>query len=1261
MSSAPGDDSLDGDSFFSEMLSSQSDLEDQMLTDHSLELKLVELQKFLSKQSIRSAPIDILDEKVFNVALCHAKEVYFKVVDSISLIVKDERQSNIEDVKNQLAIMESLLRCWDLCMDHIKSFEKISVSDIKSFPASLFEIIGDALNHCKNSEKFYGPVFRIISDSLTSIFRQCVSTLNSFYALIDSVIIFDVNQANEMDILLQIINETGKIAALSCRMDAKTLTDMWKRFGKLSTTFCLEMKNISSDTVTNHFGTLSENISSILSTISQKSPRQTNEKSVMCCRVLLKILEKLTESYCGWIRNNVMLQLNNMLAHLYSYTEQCLKLANFASDLIKVIETNLTSSIEPFLDVIFKNDSFRVAFLDYGKNVPENHVGYHLLLLTVVEKISILPYEKQREWYGRDRSLIDSCFRSIDRLTEDICVGGLQIKLSRNVAQGTYLANIYESTCVMICVMVSQIPNSDFSELEIVLLKYLLTGNFFSALLSSDVWCFTCRLGSSKLCYQHFQYLVGIHQKLRKRSNSFNVVVLSDLIRRLFTLLAESNKTDFINSIHKNSDPHTLRPVGRVLDAKKKEMLQRQLDVSSTNERISDDLKALEVKPSLSSLQTLMRDLLILEVCDARQDEKFHDVFMTMWKKLVYLLGECEGTPSDILEDLAVLLLRATKPQKNQSRYMTFVIECLASLHPYVTSKLRLPVCTFIARLASEFDSSCSSALGELFCRLLSDSDPCVQQQSLESFEQLTMLCPDQEVLSGLAMAIRNSRNESLSRILPAYIAGDLEHRLHGFNSSNEFFKALAGPVSMTKITAKGHRCKVRAESEGRSEKIIKLADGEDRQLEAVVERICKDLEIVGKVKERLSGMAVPPDYKNKLYNDDTILNCINKYHITMDDAEVKANNQHLQRIIAEGLIPKMKADPLFNEIYRNISYAGSFYKGTKVGNPNEYDLDLTMQLPLNYKTLQVETNHRYFGYVKVKINPASKLPKWDLHSQVLNRWVDDKGYLDQDKFRQWMEKVMTKTFDQLRKVDKHYELDVGGKAYKIKPFKKSGPAFTILVTLKDNGLRGNREMDVDIVPCLVFDGVKLKEYRVIPETVQRFLIVAKPVNKVAEGNSLWRLSFYEQEKQILSQYEVGKIKPVIRMIKKLRDRLQWNKKLASYYIETLCLHELYSKKNDSSFFRSPLTCLFIHMLKKLQKALAERKVVYFWHHQHNLLDKLEADVASNYAGRLANILAEIEKNIKVDRFVIADKLLGSTELAKLKVIGKLQFYTFMR
>ncbi|KAL7291493.1 hypothetical protein TKK_0014753 [Trichogramma kaykai] len=378
--------------------------------------------------------------------------------------------------------------------------------------------------------------------------------------------------------------------------------------------------------------------------------------------------------------------------------------------------------------------------------------------------------------------------------------------------------------------------------------------------------------------------------------------------------------------------------------------------------------------------------------------------------------------------------------------------------------------------------------------------------------------------------------------------------------------------------------------------------------------------------------------YRIKKYSDDTAFSCISKYFITLKDEEIKANNQHLHNVVSQGLIPLMKEDTLFKDIYRNIKYEGSYFKGTKVVKPDEYDLNLSMKLPLNYNELQVETNHKHFSYVKIKVNSESKLPKWEEHSKILNKWLSDKNYLNQNKFHQWMEAIMTNTYKKLKKSDNFYELEVDGKNYRIKQFKKSGPAFTIFVELGDHPTL----MSMDIVPCLELNDIILQGYKTFPDVSPSKCVVAKP-SKEPEGEFLWRLSFYDQEKQILLNSEVSKLKVVVKMIKKLRDQLNY-KRLASYYIETIFLHEIAKRKSDVDFFRASKTSLFIYMLQKLIQALEKKCIPYFWHEGHNLIGHLQPKEIENYANRLKNILLSIDKKIVDDRFAMAEFLLNEEE-----------------
>lgn len=54
-------------------------------------------------------------------------------------------------------------------------------------------------------------------------------------------------------------------------------------------------------------------------------------------------------------------------------------------------------------------------------------------------------------------------------------------------------------------------------------------------------------------------------------------------------------------------------------------------------------------------------------------------------------------------------------------------------------------------------------------------------------------------------------------------------------------------------------------------------------------------------------------------------------------------------------IINLMKSkDSLFKEAYQEIIFLGSFYKGTKIEKPNEFDLNIILKLPLNNKEINV-------------------------------------------------------------------------------------------------------------------------------------------------------------------------------------------------------------------------------------------------------------------------------------------------------------------
>ncbi|XP_031787423.1 cyclic GMP-AMP synthase isoform X2 [Nasonia vitripennis] len=400
-------------------------------------------------------------------------------------------------------------------------------------------------------------------------------------------------------------------------------------------------------------------------------------------------------------------------------------------------------------------------------------------------------------------------------------------------------------------------------------------------------------------------------------------------------------------------------------------------------------------------------------------------------------------------------------------------------------------------------------------------------------------------------------------------------------------------------------------------------------------------------------------DSQHSKYRDDTIFDYVSSEFLTLVEKDRKVSDEHLHAVVQE-ILKLMKQDDLFNLMFREIKYVGSYYKGTKYGTPEEFDLNFIIYLPIDYDDIRIDTNHKNFGFVKIKLDSKATLdPEWQEYSHELDGLLARDNYLNQKKFRSWVESVFKNALSCYETYD-GYEFFINDKLYHIK-YKKSGPAFTLMIRTEDE-----IEIDVDIVPCLEFGHMRLKNgFKPMNKELNKtWMVVAKPLpQNNPESNVLWRPCFYQYEKNILE----GALKPVIRMVKKLRDTRCWNN-LASYYIETLFYHEL--KKHSCNevvkerYLRSSKTWLFMHALNQLQKALERQEIPYYWHPKFNLLGKIDEKVLKRYAVDLKKIIAFIDSNLESNYMVLADAVLEKSEARAIRRREKqdcVQYLNFRR
>nr|XP_026485993.1 uncharacterized protein LOC113393362 [Vanessa tameamea] len=222
-----------------------------------------------------------------------------------------------------------------------------------------------------------------------------------------------------------------------------------------------------------------------------------------------------------------------------------------------------------------------------------------------------------------------------------------------------------------------------------------------------------------------------------------------------------------------------------------------------------------------------------------------------------------------------------------------------------------------------------------------------------------------------------------------------------------------------------------------------------------------------------------------------------------------------------------------FKKYASQVMYAGSVCDGIKVSKLDEFDMDIVIRLPVNYADVGengiiIENDEP--GFVKLKIIKAfdnlDKQKEWDTCHKVTRDWRDTDKYLLQNKFRQWLHKIVQRTVNDLN--DK---VTVLGVTYLLS-YKTMGPAYTLNI----RNIEGDEEflLDVDLVPVIRFMLPRWPEgYRTVENTqIKEWLVVPKPNKSVQDvdlKNRLWRLSFHYYERDMIKACQG--LKTTIRLV----------------------------------------------------------------------------------------------------------------------------------
>lgn len=239
---------------------------------------------------------------------------------------------------------------------------------------------------------------------------------------------------------------------------------------------------------------------------------------------------------------------------------------------------------------------------------------------------------------------------------------------------------------------------------------------------------------------------------------------------------------------------------------------------------------------------------------------------------------------------------------------------------------------------------------------------------------------------------------------------------------------------------------------------------------------------------------------------------------------------------------------------------------------------------------------------------------------------TDDSKYLQASEIYNWARSLIDKALQQLN-------LDL------IEKYSTCGPA----ITLHIHG-SGEKVIKVDLVPCIAFGADKWLRngFRTNNTAVETFFIVPKSPKNLKWNSRYWRLSFQQQEREILSRKQ--RLKPALRLLKKARDT-NGHHQISSYYLKTIILWEV--EKQNSSLWEHSLSFVFMHLLTVYRECLKSGEIPYYWNKKNDLLAGINPITIENNYYRIDRIINTIDRNLQ-DPFTVAKLMLHPWEYNQL-------------
>ncbi|KAM7388316.1 hypothetical protein PAMP_024502 [Pampus punctatissimus] len=528
----------------------------------------IRILKIITDMFLPHIGLSELEDECFSKILPKAVMMFESMMKEIMAQVGGLSSQNTELcalLRNILQSMMQIIDALSACVRHVGTFEETpDLVAIRSLPACILKVLRDTFQHCKESEVVYCGRLSLVADLLQGLFKDAYSLQKALLELLDRISLDSSASEEEVSDIVRVIHSLLDICSVICNLDMALHANTWKFLIKQSLKYQslveehLHHGDISNSLCNNLLVSfhnsveLAEQIKHADLQGGTQSPEQKLfQRTAKMCRFFantlvhyIKEFKFFLTKYCSCF-HQLYLQIISKFPPSLCAPKLPLTLSEELNMAALVPMDALLSQLLPlrrFAEVVLQHE-LRLSL--------EHELPQCLLLMNVLSQLASQPEEVLQLWYTGSQfseetprlPLYQAVFTSFRRCYTERKVPVLLPGVMMN-GQAQVQVTFHHHICVQLCANVAALPPVYFPVLERCLADAVLQADTQTAVLATDVWCFTARYGTAELCLHHVLLIAKLVKSCT--TECYQLSHLGMLLRRMVFLMTPNHQMELV-------------------------------------------------------------------------------------------------------------------------------------------------------------------------------------------------------------------------------------------------------------------------------------------------------------------------------------------------------------------------------------------------------------------------------------------------------------------------------------------------------------------------------------------------------------------------------------------------------------------------------------------------------------------------------------------------------------------------------------------